>query len=125
MKSYRLIPPLHPQIFLHSQGKNIEGKNSSSSPKINISAKFKNWLEMNKTQNFLPEIYHYSYDFSKKSIILIVKVRQNNSVIAVTRFFRYSVNKILRRRPFFRYSSCFRYLGFRYSSRYLYLLIWK
>ena len=48
------------------------------------------------------------------------KVPQNDSVIPVTRFFRYSVNKNLRRRPFFRYSSEFRYLGFRYSSRYLY-----
>ena len=34
--------------------------------------------------------------------------------------FRYSINKKLRRRPFFRYYSEFRYLGFRYSSRYLY-----
>ena len=34
--------------------------------------------------------------------------------------FRYSVNKKPRRRPFFRYYSEFRYLGFRYSSRYLY-----
>ena len=50
----------------------------------------------------------------------IVKVTQNDSVISVTRFFRYLVNKKLRRRPFFWYSSEFRYLGFRYSSRYLY-----
>ena len=43
--------------------------------------------------------------------------------------FRYSVNKKPRRRPFFRYCSEFRYLGFRYSSRYLYsgdlFVIWK
>ena len=34
--------------------------------------------------------------------------------------FRYLVNKKLRRSPFFRYCSEFRYLGFRYSSRHLY-----
>ena len=43
-----------------------------------------------------------------------------DSGIPVIGFFRYLVNKKLRRRPFFRYYSEFRYLGFRYSSRYLY-----
>ena len=40
----------------------------------------------------------------------------HNSVFAitVTRFFRYLVNKNLRRRPFSRYSGEFWYLGFRY-----------
>ena len=56
-----------------------------------------------------------------KNQILKVKVVQNNSVIPVTRFFRYLLNKKLRRSPFLRYSSEFRYLGFRYSSRYLYI----
>ena len=51
----------------------------------------------------------------------LAKVAQNFSVITVTGLFPYLVNKKLRRRPFFRYYSEFRYLGFRYSSRYLYL----
>ena len=55
-------------------------------------------------------------------ICYLAKVAQNYSVITVTGFFRYLVIKKLRRKPFFRYYSEFRYLGFRYSSRYLY---WK
>ena len=54
-------------------------------------------------------------------ICYLAKVAQNYSVITVTGFFRYLVIKKLRRKPFFRYYSEFRYLGFRYSSRYLYL----
>ena len=61
------------------------------------------WNEQNS--KFSPKFIIILMIFPKKSIILIVKVRQNDSVIAVTRFFRYSVNKNLRRRPFFRYSS--------------------
>ena len=64
---------------------------------------WKVWLKPAKTQNF------------------IFKSCPKNSVISVSRFFRYLVNKNLRRRPFFRNSSEFRYLGFRYSGRYLYL----
>ena len=52
--------------------------------------------------------------------VKLVKTAEINSVIAVTGFFRYLLNKKHRRSPFFRCSSEFRYLGFRYSSRYLY-----
>ena len=45
---------------------------------------------------------------------------EKNSVILVGGFFRNLVNKKLCRKPFFRYSSEFQYLGFRYSSRHLY-----
>ena len=55
--------------------------------------------------------------------VRLVKTAEINSVIAVTGFFRYLLNKKLRRSPFFRCFSEFRYLGFRYSSRYLYFFL--
>ena len=51
------------------------------------------------------------------------KLSGKNSVILVSGFFRYLVNKKLCRRPFSRYYSKFRYLGFRYSSWYLYSIL--
>ena len=58
----------------------------------------------------------FSLFFFTEPLILCSKTFRYSS-------FRYSVNKKPRRRPFFRYYSEFRYLGFRYSSRYLYRLV--
>ena len=90
----------------------------------------KNWklqvFYKHKEKSCFPHIFPLQkYQKLEFFLVFLAKVAQNYSVITVTGFFRYLVIKKLRRKPFFRYYSEFwyyrefRYLGFRYSSRYL------